>query len=293
LNSNELSLYFLIGIIFNMNAQYEPIIKSEGVLWKLTHEHWDYPVNVEINLSDTISIDSNVYTKVLFDNTVIGGVGYYNGLGGYLREDTTSGKAWFKGVADTVEHLIMDLSLQLGDSIYVHILPFSPSFAKITSIDTIQNRKVLTTDYFYGGGIIYEYLRFIEGVGPSASLLHQIEYETRNVFETDFSYKVCNMFIGATSSYEDSCPTFISVKDIIKNEDIIGLYPNPSSGDIYLENIVNPTTINIFDTHNKLVYKEVLTSNSNRINVSIPKGIYLYHLISNTEISTGKLVIIQ
>ncbi len=95
----------------NVNAQYKSIFGKTETSW-----------NVLITAPDIDLTDSLVVTYDTVDNGLtykkLVNIRYnlYSNFHGLLREDTSLGKIWFKKEYDTVENLISNLSLALGDT---------------------------------------------------------------------------------------------------------------------------------------------------------------------------------
>lgn len=74
---------------------------------------------------------------------------------------------------------------------------------------------------------------------------------------------------------------------------LFALYPNPTKGKftIKTENLSQDATILIFDLPGKLVFTQELSSEEITLETNLPKGTYLYRIISGDLVQHGKLVI--
>ena len=146
---------------------------------------------------------------------------------GFAREDVTTGKAWFMSTIetmsglDTVEYLIMDLSLNVGDTFLIY-QPWNEVITSIIdSVYYISGVKHVQTNYHFWGSD--EPLTFIEGVGTNYSLGYMHD-----------SYNMCRCLISINKdldevySNSDCFPPMVGNETLI--EDVsISIFPNPAS----------------------------------------------------------------
>lgn len=277
-----ISLFVLLFISLQVKAQFSPIKNSDSVSWTIKHEIWDRAVISSLYLSDTISLNKKQYYQVnIIEDD------FDKGLVGYFREDSLAGKAWFWGLEDSTEYLIMDLSLRKGDSIFVKMV-YGKKYAHVVNVEIENGRKTITTDYHFGGGFISEYLKFIEGVGPNATVLYQVDRGMN--FQGGFL--VCKAFhdnnlIYAWDSISFGCGALWDNVNF-QTPDQVKIFPNPASKLLMISGQGFLTT-EIFDMMGKLV----LRTNDNRVDIyRIPGGVYVVKVCSeNKIIKTDKLII--
>ena len=270
------------------NSQYQSIITQDSTSWSLRHEIWDVPIGEKFVLGDTITLNNELYNKTYLENTLLG----------YFREDTTSGKAWYWGHSDSSEHLIMDLSLNIGDTFLVKM--FSDTNVTVTAIDTINGRKTLTLDYHYGGGIISEDLKFIEGVGPNAALFYQLD-DKNQWFGFGYylwGYLVCKMnhnntIVYAWDTINFDCSPFVGIEEKNQNSNI-SIYPNPTKSkiNIVLKNnsLLNKTII-IYNTKGQKLIMKKLDKSEIQIDLEIYSNqTFLYSIIGSEYLQNGKII---
>lgn len=268
-----------------ISEHFSPIANGERVSWIVKNEIWDRAIIDTLYLSDTININSNKYHKVIYSSE---GFHKNNNIVGYFREDTISGKAWFQGYLDSTEYLIMDLSLKKGDSIYVKMV-YGNKYAHIINDEIVAGRKVLTTDYHYGGGFISENLKFIEGVGPNASIMYQIDSSTAEEINQGFGYLICKQFNDSilvyawdTTDYE--CGLLWDNIDEITNNQIL-IYPNPAIETLSIEcSVKDNQTATIYTVLGTV--KKVFSLNTflTTINLSdYKKGLYFIRIGSTNK----------
>jgi Secretion system C-terminal sorting domain len=285
------AVLLILSIFFSINCfgQFKPIVTGDSISWLLKHEIFDAANLEDLFFRDTTFKDSILYYEVYMD-------GYYNNiLIGYFREDTSNGKAWFWGINDSSEYLIMDLSLKVMDTFRVRM--FGDSIVTVSSVDTINGRKVLTLNYHYGEGFISENLKFIEGVGPNASLFYQIDEKDYNY---QLGYLVCKMFhndmmVYAWDTIQFECGQLVGIEE--KNQspgnDVV-IYPNPSksSVNIILNNLLLlNNTIIIYNTHGQPIFQKKLNKRETVINFDkLPNQILFYSIIGDNHQINGKIL---
>jgi hypothetical protein len=115
------------------------------------------------------------------------------------------------------------------------------------------------------------------------------------VLELDGTYTGGN-FVPTQARYRDKIRSFAGIKQITETNIKISLYPNPTSGDLYIySSSTDVLTINIYDVSGVLVetYKTngMITKASMQ---NLSKGCYFYNTSTKDGalISTGKIIII-
>lgn len=268
-------------------GQYQQLA-IDSASWYLKHEIWDGAVIEHLFLEDTVTKNSKVYHEVAIE-----GIAGVNGVIGYFREDTSAGKAWFWGIADVTEYLIMDLSLSVGDSFYVKMFAYPEAYAHVTSAEVVNGKKTLTLDYHYGGGFISEELKFIDGVGPSASFLYQVDDETAYEIYALFGYLVCTQYQGNTLVYAWDTVTFECgpLFDGIAQPSASApsfFYPNPATEVIYVNLPGIETTL-----FNALGLEILRTESQNIPIAQLPVGMYYAQAKKNGKLLARTKLLVQ
>jgi len=278
-------LIIFLFVASRLNAQFKPIIDDFETSWLVKHEVWDSADIDTLYLADTITKDSKLYNKIILNNYD------ENTLCGFFREDSKSGKAWFWGIYDSTEYLIMDLNLQKQDSFLIK--PHGVNkYVDILSIDTINDRKVIELNYDYGGGLIDENIKFIEGVGPNVTFLYQTDLDTDFEINKKFGFLVCKMFKNKeityawdTISYE--CGELWANIETKETKEVF-VYPNPTSGLIKIKSSKD-ITIRIFNNQGCPV---ICTKDKIVDLTSLPIGIYTVEIKSeNGTIEVQKIIV--
>ena len=70
----------------------------------------------------------------------------------------------------------------------------------------------------------------------------------------------------------------------------IKVYPNPSNGEIFFNSILHNSTIEIYSEIGKRVYS-LEKVNSDKIELSLTKGIYIMKIIQEDKIINNKIII--
>jgi hypothetical protein len=269
----------LFFISVQVKAQFLPIASNDSISWTIKHEVPDMARIGSLYLSDTISLNKKQYHRV---NNIEDD--FDKGLVGYFREDSLAGKAWFWGLKDSTEHLLMDLNMRKGDSIYLNMV-YGKKYAHITNVEVENGRRTLTTDYHFGGGFISENLKFIEGVGPNASILYQVDSESAWAMHFQGGFLVCKAFHNNTLVYAWDTISYGCgpLWDNISSQTIdqIKIFPNPANKSVTISG-QGVLTTEIFD----LIGNLIISTTENNLNINrIPTGVYFI------TVSRGKEVI--
>lgn len=170
-----------------------------------------------------------------------------------LREDTTIGKVWYKGLrtepffsdADTTERLSFDFSLQAGDSVDISSGvctgppgAYPPSWNMVDSVRHIAGSKHV---YFRGAcnwydPPPYEPITFIEGIGCNVSPMFKHNGTTPLLSQYILcSYKDGNPTFYNNQRYNGACTLPTAVDDKSVTRDAIIISPNPADDVLHLE----------------------------------------------------------
>lgn len=270
-----LSVLFLQITVF---GQYKPMLES-GNVWTQHYNYWTG------GLSDSISMSG--------EDSLINGLAYYK-LDGVLmpgnllvpeiignpilaREDTTKGKVWI--YVDSIEYLLFDFSLMLGDTVTVFTNNLSSSSfcdslqsLYVTNVDTFvdmegtMRREVhlkLITDNVPWGCYYSDTVVWIEGIGA--------EYGFNLVAEEGMiTHLLCAWKSGVQlfqgTAYGDTCWAGSTIGVETFEKPSFDIYPNPAIDEVVIRSKSHPIqSVKLYDLrgnalltqHNQRDYEEL------------------------------------
>lgn len=161
-----LLLCFLAGPLLH-SQPFLPVLQENNE-WSLMQAACDLSGGIRVWLQGDSSLNGETYKKVWAVNCG------EPQLSGFLREDTNTGRLWFRQDGQSAEKFIMDLSLQQGDTFYFDEAISSPSEIAVEKVETIDGRRVVSFSREQANCITGEDLpiRFIEGIGPSTGFFY-------------------------------------------------------------------------------------------------------------------------
>jgi len=285
--------YLIIGLILicfsHTTAQYKTMFPSDSITWVHTIEVPDGTFNESlIYYGEKRTINDKPYYEL---------DGLYGGTY-FIREDLENGKTWMRKVdvnEDTIEILIMDLNLNIGDSIlYLYDQRFNvyTQYVEVIRIDTINYRKIIEFDSLHNNlarwlGLALP-LRFVEGIGPNFGL----------TYFNEASQVLCKLYyqdslIYALDTMNQTCPIITNVTDF-SIEQNISIYPNPAQSYVHIT-FNNVTSLHsdlyLYDVFGKLLLHQLLSENKSLVNLSaFDSQIILYKIITDEGRFNGKLL---
>lgn len=87
--------------------------------------------------------------------------------------------------------------------------------------------------------------------------------------------------------------TTLGVNDVSLNDEIL-VYPNPTSGELYIKTKTNLSKINVYNQIGALVKTILIKDNSNEVKVNVndlPKALYLFELQNDSEKTWKKILV--
>lgn len=287
-----LSLLFLSFISIQIKAQdFETICKIQSTSWNAASGACDFIItDSTIIIGDTLYNGNTYFTLYNF--------GYSeNDSLGFLREDTVSGKLWYRhSLNNPPEFLIMDLSLQKND--IFTLCGFNDSIDIIVDTTYYDNEGRKHVDFGFGildiCGSVSQF-EFIEGIGPTPGLFYQ----------GDFYEPYCNSaLLCCTKDGQQIFSNLIFNNVCMINETGIRetplnnnstIYPNPTSHSFQVKfrnDNEDLYTLEIYSSTGQRVYS--FQTNSDSINIDdrlSGSGLYFYKLSSEKgEKYSGKIV---
>lgn len=305
-----LTVLLLLTLAFFARAQNANFF-TEGSRWVYyNYETYEPNMNVLHNSDEQI---------VIHGDTVIGGITYFKlyttfyfavellyqhqtlysyGRAGptFLRYDTLSKRVYHLHDVDSLERLIYDFSLQVGDTVPLQMID-DWGIAVIDSIDTITVFGVPAKRFFLDFGIVdSEWRNFIiEGIGGSNGLLHfqpEYGYLGGGFYMTHFN---CFQYGDSIFSPENlECPFIDYISDIpgVDQPPLMTISPNPTHDFfmITIEPELFDSRFDLFDYSGRRVQTFALTTPTTFGQIQFP-GVYFWRVEQDGGlIKTGKLI---
>jgi len=285
---------------------YHPFPDSNAV-WNIYQEQ--YYISWQCTLS------TSQYSYIINGDTVINGLKYHKlftpflevdscngsypwhltGYQGCYRQDVSIRKVFFIPPADSIEHLLYDFNLQVGDTVKGYLVKNCTFYPPtVTSLDSIMINNNYRKRWTVGTNG-YQ-IDIIEGIGSTFDLLSSLCYLlcdcdqilmcfTQNgiILYKDFSF--CSAF--------GFCQCNIITSIEILKESTVSISPNPFHTSATLTTNKNKSKLRIYNTLGTMVREETITTPSTIINRnSLADGIYFYQLVSEDgEVVNGKFVV--
>lgn len=229
-----------------------------------------------------------------------------------VREDVTTGKIWKRSSLTTDEILIMDMSLELGDTMHLSQSDFyniyyeqvEQEYAIVQNVFYNQYGKNISLDCHTNNPLIYQFaedesvpLKFIEGIGPNFGYCYG-----SFIYPAD-TYLVCS-YKDDTLSYVntefetcDSTIFWIVGSNSVNTNEIskFHCFPNPNNGNFEISCPVYFTgNIKILDLKGNILYNgHIINQKSIKLNLPyLSRGIYSLVLEYNNKQEVIKLIII-
>lgn len=227
----------------------------------------------------------------------------------YLREDTSEGKLWMRFNPDDAEFLLVDMSLDVGDT--TNIFDSFNTYT-VTDVEYINGKKHIIFDNQYlfnllpGVSNTEDRLFFREGVIPNM-IAEPIQQQLQGSFFEGESFTVCVTKDGGEAFFIDNHweinpdpydPNWVSCEFVdiynLSNEDFIKpefkIYPNPADDKLHIKS--NQSIIQayeIFDLNGKRLMQSDFNDRQ-PINIKkLPQGFYLIKLQGVNGIITKKI----
>ncbi len=154
---------------------YESVL-TDDKKWKYAFAACDIGGGYEARLGSDTLINTSTYKALIISDTC-GNMANP----GFLHENIVSGKLWFLRASDWEEILLMDMSLEVGDTfIYTPDTPEPLVTTTVSNIEFINGRKVITLSHYPSFCLTGGNLKFIEGVGTSAGMVKQTFFDDWN-----------------------------------------------------------------------------------------------------------------
>jgi hypothetical protein len=281
-----LLLIILVSSGFDLYGQgYQSIFGKESTSWNIHKEDFDIDYWYSIYTTGDSLIGSYNYKKI----------DEYQ----FVREDTLTGKVWARDsyVNDTTEYLVVDLSLQLGDSfLFDNADNWLDTLVIVDSVYFLNNLKHIRFNYKIRNYGSKPKLLFIEGTGSNVGFFN---WENDNFID----YLLCAYKDGVQSYsnqlFNGNCQFNYGGLSEKLNTVNYNIYPNPfnSSATFSLDiPALQSYQLILYNIWGKPVrtIEHINTSDLVIRKQDLPNGPYFFSVYSEEKvIVTGKLLIEQ
>lgn len=276
----QISIITILVTFCSYAQNYEPVISSDSTTWDIA---WKELYGNEMSiLYSTINKDStfhDLYLEYLQNTEYVG----------KIREDSVFGKIWYtpSGKAKDEEYLIMNLSLEVGDTFNLPVFNTTIT-TEVVDVYYVNQRKYIEFDYQTAWD---EPLRFIEGVGRNIAMHH--------FWFGDFTYIPCKYNDGELI-YVNTNPNFIDceLNTIRINSSYSSqkkVYPNPAKDVLFVDLSsakYQDVIISIYDMTGTEVYNNKTADKHTVVQLStFNKGLYFIKIFYKNKHEILKLVI--
>ena len=271
--------------------------------------------NYTIATEDTVILSDTIYNiyrcNEMYSDVGCGGFqGFpddFRNYDKYIRESDDRSKLYFRTSLSNTEILLMDLNLEVGDTVDTKTwiwdgVSYNDTAIVVDSVYYHNDMKHIRTNYYtsfkrpYTSDNIYDTLKFIEGIGPSFGITY-IPSVMLAGNGSYFTYTVICYYRDEISEYrkipnEWSCYVrwWMNINDVDNISATI--YPNPTKDKVFITNLVAE------EHYIKVVSQmgievKTITAYGTEIEIDLkelPNGVYNI-VIVNSNGSTSKKII--
>lgn len=295
--------YFLpLGLKAQTNV-YKPFPLLDGATWKVkwqgvgcvvggNQQTYSHHVRYQYTVQGDTIINTDNYKK-LYMGPVIGfpylncfpQLPFINGDGyvGALRQDTVAKKVFFYPENDTLEYLLYDFGMQVGDTLkgYMNMTVGYAGPYVVSGIDSVligsENHRTIIIDGLY----------FIEGLGSSFGFLESPRYFEAGSQLLCFSLNGDNL-VGLPND----CDMDLTAIQYTKTA-TFSIYPNPATTEFTVV-VNNPTQSLVVQLYNSLGQQVgSYSAAGNQVSIArnnLPGGLYVVQLQLGSTVSRHKLL---
>ena len=271
--------------------------------------------NYTIATEDTVILSDTIYNIYRCDEMYSEvGCGGFQGFPGdfrnydkYIRESDDRSKLYFRTSLSNTEILLMDLNLEVGDTVDTKTwiwdgVSYNDTAIVVDSVYYHNDMKHIRTNYYtsfkrpYTSDNIYDTLKFIEGIGPSFGITY-IPSVMLAVNGSYFTYTVICYYRDEISEYrkipnEWSCYVrwWMNINDVDNISATI--YPNPIKDKVFITNLTaEEHTIKIISQMGIVV--KCITTYGSEIEIDLkelPSGVYNIVITNSNGLTTKKII---
>lgn len=244
---------FLLSTLAASSQSYIPVVINAEVFFRTELETSEGIIASEVTVANFEKINGQLYNRVFFKR----GFGA-DQLVGYLREDPGTSQIHFRTIDDPQEYLIFDLELEEGDTISLNArwCDGQPGdVATVVEVNQVGDLRELVFDREIGDTEFCEPLRFLESVGPNATLIYPIFRDA--IQENGTAQRIChashaNIIFYPPNTNVDLCGDAITSTDDI-NVDKVIIFPNPATDQINISGLSADDQIEVYTSQGQLL----------------------------------------
>lgn len=246
-------LCLLLSFISLSAQSYVPVVINGEVFFRTELETSEGIIAAEVTVANFIKIEGQLYNRVFFKR----GFGA-DQLVGYLRENPGTSEIYFRTVDDPQEYLIFDLRLEEGDMINLQARwcdGQAGDMATVVAVNQVGDLRELVFDREVGDTEFCEPLRFLEGVGPNATLIYPLFRDA--ILENGTAQRICfasheNIIFYPSNSNVDLCGGSITSTDEVA-ENSLRVFPNPAQDQINFSKLPANSSLQVFTSQGQLL----------------------------------------
>ncbi len=164
-------LSFLFFITSQISAQYTSVFGDNSTIWQGIKYNMAIFNDSTVTNNETVVIESLTYKKLsqFFESAVEGST--TTPIESYIREEISTGKLWWKRNINIDEVLVMDMTLEVGDTFSVSPSTWNGGNTLLTveSVFYENDLKHIVFDYTLFGDVKFT---FIEGLGTNIGITY-------------------------------------------------------------------------------------------------------------------------
>jgi len=243
-----------------------------------------------ITISGDTLINSKTYHKLStpYVQSIVSGTCYSaSSGGGAIRQDTTNRKVFFIQPSDSVEQLLYDFNMQVGDTVKGFIESWAFIKDTVQSVDSV----LVGSSYRKRWNLPCYNIHFIEGIGSTYGLIAR----SPGCITDQADYSITCFKQNGISLYPDtvtSCDIISSVNNHSVTKASITVSPNPTTNLLTITTTsTQPSQIILYDICLRQTMEEKFTGSTTLNIANLAKGVYLYRVTNeNGEVMQGKVV---
>lgn len=282
------SLLFCLSFHALISQIYTPIVINGEAFFSTELETSNGPLSAEVTVANFEKINGQLYNRVFFKR----GFGA-DELIGYLREDPGTSQVYFRTTDNEQEFLVFDLELEVGDEITLQARwcdGQAGDLATVVAVNDVDGLKEIVFDREVGDNDICEQLRFLESVGPSATLIFPIFRDA--IAENGTAQRICHASHNAVIYYPANSDVDFCGGNITSSEEAeqatMRIFPNPAADQIYFADFPPNAMVQVFNNQGQSLG---VFPTSKALNCSNwPSGVYAIRLLHTNQQKGFRLI---